>query len=64
MTKAQMIKKLNKMASEDLENNYKEIMSMACDWNCYEHYEDEENQIFVADVDNGICIEYDYYFFD
>lgn len=62
MTKKQILNKLNKMASADLDKNYKAIMSMACDYND-EHYGDDEKQIFVADVDDGIAIEYDYYFF-
>lgn len=63
MTRAQVLKKLNKMANADLEKNYKEIMSLACDYNS-EHYGDSENEIFVTDTDNGIVIEYDYYFFN
>lgn len=51
------------MANEDLNKNYKQIMSMACDYNS-DNYDNEDNQIWVCDTDDGISIEDDQYFFN
>lgn len=63
MTRKQILKKLNSLANDNLEKNYEKIMSLACDYNG-DNYDDESAQIWVADVDNGIAIEEDYYFFN
>lgn len=63
MKKKQILKKLNDMAIDDLNNNYRMIMSIACEYNG-EHYGETENEIFVADIDNGIIIEDECYYFE